>query len=125
MAPLRTADSGLAKSNGWQNCHVGPPTLSAFISDQLFSEATPVFTSSYGAELTQRVLSGLGDPVIRLPGGPLRAMRYLRNLRGPDLRRQLVMLELPRRRVDEVVGDVEALRRHLGATSLSLGRATQ
>jgi hypothetical protein len=58
----------------------------ALTSEPDYSEAMPVFTSSYGAELTHRVLCGPGDPVICFRVGPLRAMRYLRNLRGLDER---------------------------------------
>lgn len=74
----------------------------------------PTFTTYDGSELTCRVLGEPAEPVVVLPGGPLRASRYLGNLGGLDARRELVMLELPRRRVDRIVADVEALREHLG-----------
>jgi pimeloyl-ACP methyl ester carboxylesterase len=67
------------------------------------------FTTYDGSELTYHV-HGDGEPVIVIPGGPLRATRYLGNLGGLDAHRALVLLELPRRRVDQLVGDVEALR---------------
>jgi pimeloyl-ACP methyl ester carboxylesterase len=79
----------------------------------------PTFTTYDGAELTCHVL-GAGDPVVVLPGGPLRATSYLGNLGGLDASRELVMFELPRRRVDEIVADVEALREHLGAERLDI-----
>lgn len=79
----------------------------------------PTFTSYDATELTCRVL-GTGEPVVVLPGGPLRATRYLGSLGGLDATRELVMLELPRRPVDRIVADVEALRAHLGLDRLDL-----
>lgn len=79
-----------------------------------------VFTSYDGADLTYQVSAGPGTPLVCLPGGPLRATRYLGNLGELDEHRALVMFELPRRRVDEVVNDVEALRVHLGLEKLDL-----
>ena len=80
----------------------------------------PALIAVDGSDLIYRVLNGPGEPVICLPGGPLRATRYLGNLGGLDEHRKLVMLELPRRRVDEVVGDLEALRVHLGLERLDI-----
>jgi len=53
-------------------------------------------------------------------GGPLRAPRYLGNLGGLDAYRKLVVLELPPKRVDRIVADLEALRTHLGQDRLDL-----
>ncbi|MDP9241308.1 MAG: alpha/beta hydrolase [Actinomycetota bacterium] len=60
------------------------------------------------------------EPVVCLPGGPLRASRYLGNLGGLDAHRELVLLDLPPRRVDRLVGDVEALRERLGRERLDI-----
>lgn len=79
----------------------------------------PTFTSYDGTDLTCHVV-GSGEPVVVLPGGPLRATRYLGNLGGFDAYRELVLLELPQRRVDRIVDDVEALRGHLGVDRLDL-----
>jgi proline iminopeptidase len=83
------------------------------------AEQVPSFTTYDGTELTCRVL-GSGEPLVVIPGGPLLATRYLGNLGGLDAHRELVMLELPHRRVDRIVGDVEALREHLGTDQLDL-----
>lgn len=80
----------------------------------------PTFTSYDGTELTATVLGAPGEPVVVLPGGPLRHPRYLGTLGGLDAHRELVLLELPRRRVDQLVGDVEALRKHLGRDTVDL-----
>ena len=79
----------------------------------------PTFTSDDGTDLTYHV-RGSGEPVVVLPGGPLRATRYLGNLGGLDAQRQLVLFELPERRVDQLVDDLEALRGHLGVDRLDL-----
>jgi len=80
----------------------------------------PTVNGDGESELTYRILEGPGEPVICLPGGPLRATRYLRNLGGLDEFRGLVMFELPRRRIDEVVGDLETLRSDLGLRKLDI-----
>lgn len=77
-------------------------------------------TAGDGFDLKYRVGAGPGRPVICLPGGPLRATRYLGNLGGLEEHRELVMFELPRRSVDEVVDDMEALRDHLGLERLDV-----
>jgi pimeloyl-ACP methyl ester carboxylesterase len=79
----------------------------------------PTFTTYDGTELTCRVV-GNGNPLVVVPGGPLRATRYLGDLGGFGPEQELVMLELPPRRVDEIVADVEALREHLGIDRLDL-----
>ncbi|HEY3629281.1 MAG TPA: alpha/beta hydrolase [Jatrophihabitantaceae bacterium] len=80
----------------------------------------PTFTTYDGTELTATVLGGPADPVVVLPGGPLRDWHYLGNLAGLDAHRELVVLELPHRRVDQLVDDVEALRQHLGRDTLDV-----
>lgn len=59
-------------------------------------------------------------PVVVLPGGPLQLSRYLGNLGGLDARHELVVLELPHRRVDQIVPDVEALRERLGRETIDV-----
>jgi pimeloyl-ACP methyl ester carboxylesterase len=80
----------------------------------------PTFTTYDGSELTATVLGAPAEPVVVLPGGPLQASRYLGNLGGLDAHRELVVLELRHRRVDQLVGDVEALREHLGRERIDL-----
>jgi proline iminopeptidase len=79
----------------------------------------PTFTTYDGTELTCRVV-GNGNPLVVVPGGPLRETRYLGDLGGFGPDQELVMLELPNRRVDRIVADVEALREHLGVDQLDL-----
>lgn len=78
------------------------------------------FTSYGGINLNYDVLGGPGEAVVCLPGGPLRAPRYLGDLGGLDAYRKLVVLELPPKRVDRIVADLEALRTHLGQDRLDL-----
>ena len=78
------------------------------------------FTSYGGINLNYDVLAGPGEAVVCLPGGPLRAPRYLGDLGGLDAYRKLVVLELPPKRVDRIVSDLEALRTHLGQDRLDL-----
>ncbi|MFV0137639.1 alpha/beta fold hydrolase [Streptomyces sp. HMX87] len=85
----------------------------------------PAFTSYDGTELAYH-LRGEGDPLVVLPGGPLRASAYLGDLGGLSARRRLVLLDLrgtggsaapadpATYRCDRLVADVEALRVHLG-----------
>jgi len=80
----------------------------------------PTFRAYDGSELTATVLGAPAEPVVVLPGGPLQASRYLGNLGGLDAHRELVVLELPHRRVDRIVGDVEALREHLGVEAIDV-----
>lgn len=77
-------------------------------------------------------LDGAGTPVVCLPGGPMQDSAYLGDLGGLTRRRRLVRLDLrgsgssavpadeSSYRADRQVGDVEALRRHLGWEKLSL-----
>lgn len=89
------------------------------------------FASYDGTELGYHV-TGDGPPLVCLPGGPGRAAEYLRDLGGLGQSRQLVLLD-PRGvgtsadpadpatfRVDRLVGDVEALRTHLGLDRMDL-----
>jgi proline iminopeptidase len=89
------------------------------------------FSAYDGTELGYRVV-GAGDPVVCLPGGPMRASAYLGDLGGLHERRQLVMLDLrgtgssaipddpATYRCDRLVDDVEALREHLGLERMDL-----
>ena len=80
----------------------------------------PAFTTYDGAELTVTVLGAPAEPVVVLPGGPLQQSRYLGNLGGLDAHHELVVLELPHRRVDQIVPDVDALRAHLGRKTIDM-----
>ncbi|MFJ3878946.1 alpha/beta fold hydrolase [Streptomyces sp. NPDC090077] len=85
----------------------------------------PVFTTYDGTELAYRV-EGEGEPLVCLPGGAMRASRYLGDLGGLSAGRRLILLDLrgtgdsatpsdgSTYRVDHQVADVEALRLHLG-----------
>lgn len=91
----------------------------------------PTFTAPDGTRLAYHV-DGDGPPLVCLPGGPMRASSYLGNLGGLSAHRQLIRLDLrgtgesetPRDatsyRCDRLVGDVEALRVHLGLERLDL-----
>ncbi|OIJ98412.1 alpha/beta fold hydrolase [Streptomyces colonosanans] len=84
----------------------------------------PEFDAYDGTRLTYH-LRGEGDPLVVLPGGPMRAGTYLGDLGGLASRR-LVRLDLrgtgdsavpadpATYRCDRLVDDVEALRAHLG-----------
>lgn len=85
----------------------------------------PIFSAYDGTGLAYRLV-GQGEPLICLPGGPMRAARYLGDLGGLSRVRQLVLLDLrgtgdsavpqdpSTYRIDRLVDDVEALRAHLG-----------
>ncbi len=85
----------------------------------------PAFTAADGTELAYHVV-GQGIPLLCLPGGPMRASRYLGDLGGLSRQRQLVLLDLrgtgasgipsdpATYRCDRQVSDVEGLRTHLG-----------
>ncbi|MGW6543708.1 alpha/beta fold hydrolase [Streptomyces massasporeus] len=85
----------------------------------------PIFSAPDGTRLAYH-LRGAGEPLVVLPGGPMRASAYLGDLGGLDAHRQLVLLDLRGTgesekpadpgtyRCDRLVDDVEALRRHLG-----------
>jgi proline iminopeptidase len=89
------------------------------------------FASYDGTELAYRTL-GTGRPLVCLPGGPGLNPDYLGDLGGLAGRRQLVLLEVrgtgasavpgdpASYRCDAMVGDVEALRAHLGLQRMDL-----
>lgn len=85
----------------------------------------PQLSSYDGTKIGYRVL-GEGAPLVCLPGGPGRASEYFGDLGGLSRSRQLVMPDTrgtgesedaadpASYRCDRLVGDVEALRQHLG-----------
>ncbi|MFE9642875.1 alpha/beta fold hydrolase [Streptomyces sp. NPDC006365] len=85
----------------------------------------PAFAADDGTELAYHVV-GEGEPLLCLPGGPMRASAYLGDLGGLSRHRQLVLLDLrgtgdsaipadpATYRCDRQGPDAEALRRHLG-----------
>jgi pimeloyl-ACP methyl ester carboxylesterase len=91
----------------------------------------PTFTAPDGTELAYHVV-GEGEPLLCLPGGPMRASAYLGDLGGLSGQRRLVMLDLrgtgdsgipadsATYRCDRQVGDVEAFRDHLGLDRVDL-----
>ncbi|NJP52037.1 alpha/beta hydrolase [Streptomyces sp. SBST2-5] len=91
----------------------------------------PIFTAPDGTTLACH-LRGEGEPLVVLPGGPMRASAYLGNLGGLDAHRRLALLDLrgtgdssvPKDpstyRCDRLVDDVEALRVHLGLERMDL-----
>ena len=95
----------------------------------------PAFPAPDGTEIAYHVLGSGSDsaaPVICLPGGPMRASAYLGDLGGLAAHRQLILLDLrgtgesghpadsASYRCDRQVGDVEALREHLGLDRIEL-----
>jgi proline iminopeptidase len=90
----------------------------------------PTFSAPDGTQLAYRV-TGDGDPVVCLPGGPADSL-YLGHLGGLAAHRQLVVLDLrgtgrsaipedtSSYRCDRLVDDVEALRVHLGLPRMDL-----
>ncbi len=90
-----------------------------------------MFSAPDGTELAYREL-GAGDPVVCLPGGPMRDSKYLGNLGGLSARHRLILLDLrgtgasaipedtASYRCDRLVGDVEALRVHLKLDRMNL-----
>ncbi|MER5636516.1 alpha/beta hydrolase [Kitasatospora sp. NPDC002227] len=89
------------------------------------------FTAYDGTALAFRTL-GDGPPLLCLPGGPGRAAEYLGDLGGLAAHRTLILpdtrgtgssampADLSTCRVDRLVADVEALRRHLGLDRVDL-----
>ncbi|MBR8639904.1 alpha/beta hydrolase [Streptomyces tuirus] len=85
----------------------------------------PIFSAPDGTGLACHV-RGEGEPLVVLPGGPMRATAYLGNLGGLDAHHRLLLLDLrgtgqsevpadpATYRCDRLVDDVEALRCHLG-----------
>ncbi|SMF44507.1 alpha/beta fold hydrolase [Streptomyces sp. Amel2xC10] len=95
----------------------------------------PNITAPDGTRLAYHVIGkddGESDPLVVLPGGPMRASRYLGDLGGLAERRRLVLLDLrgtgdsevpadpASYRCDRQVEDVEALRLHLGLERMDL-----
>ncbi|MFI8962902.1 alpha/beta fold hydrolase [Streptomyces sp. NPDC053493] len=91
----------------------------------------PQFTTYDGTRLSYRI-QGEGDPLVVLPGGPMRDAGYLGDLGGLTAYRTLIVLD-PRGtggsdvpadpescRCDRQVADVEALRVHLGLDRFDL-----
>ncbi|MFI6601575.1 alpha/beta fold hydrolase [Nonomuraea sp. NPDC050536] len=91
----------------------------------------PCFPSYDGTELAYREY-GQGEPLICLPGGPMRDSAYLGELGGLSAHRRLIVLDLrgtgrsaepedpATYRCDRLVDDVEALRVHLGLDRMDL-----
>ncbi|MPY34746.1 alpha/beta hydrolase [Streptomyces adustus] len=85
----------------------------------------PTFAAPDGTELAYHV-RGEGEPLVVLPGGPMRESRYLGDLGGLTEHRRLILLDLrgtgdsaapadpAAYRCDRLVDDVEALRVRLG-----------
>ncbi|WP_351224458.1 alpha/beta hydrolase [Streptomyces sp. NPDC002133] len=85
----------------------------------------PIISAPDGTSLAYHV-EGEGEPLICLPGGPMRASAYFGDLGGLTAHRTLVKLDLrgtgdsavpadpATYRCDRLVDDVEALRAHLG-----------
>ncbi|WP_331766191.1 alpha/beta hydrolase [Embleya sp. NBC_00896] len=90
----------------------------------------PTFTAPDGTRLAYRT-HGAGDPLVCIPGGPTDS-RYLGDLGGLSARRRLIVPDLrgtgrsaipedtSSYRCDRLVGDVEALREHLGLPRMDL-----
>jgi pimeloyl-ACP methyl ester carboxylesterase len=93
--------------------------------------AVPRFRSWDRTELAYRVV-GSGSPLVCIPGGPGQAVEYFDDLGGLSHRHTLILLDnrgtgalqTPHDhttfRVDRLVEDVEALRRHLGLDQMDL-----
>lgn len=91
----------------------------------------PVFAAPDGTPLAHHV-RGEGEPLVVLPGGPMRASEYLGDLGGLTAHRRLVLLDLrgtgdssvpadpATYRCDRQVEDVEALRIHLGLERMDI-----
>ncbi|MFJ3307045.1 alpha/beta fold hydrolase [Streptomyces sp. NPDC086549] len=91
----------------------------------------PTFTAPDGTHLAYHV-RGEGEPLVVVPGGPMRASVYLEDLGGLTAHRRLVLLDLrgtgdsavptdpATYRCDHMVDDVEALRAHMGLEHMDL-----
>ncbi|MFG2960161.1 alpha/beta fold hydrolase [Streptomyces sp. NPDC048291] len=85
----------------------------------------PTFAAADGTRLAYHV-RGEGEPLVVLPGGPMRASVYLGDLGGLTAHRRLILLDLrgtgdsavpadpASYRCDRLVDDVEMLRAHMG-----------
>ncbi|MFF5302580.1 alpha/beta fold hydrolase [Streptomyces sp. NPDC013161] len=91
----------------------------------------PTLTATDGTELAYHV-RGEGEPLVVLPGGPMRASTYLGDLGGLAAHRRLILLDLRGTgdsavpadrtscRCDRLVDDVEVLRAHMGLDHMDL-----
>lgn len=91
----------------------------------------PTFTAYDGTELAYHE-KGEGEPLLCVPGGPMRASAYFGDLGGLTAHRRLILLDLrgtgdsavpadpATYRCDRLVDDVEALREHLGLEEVDL-----
>ncbi|MET7568931.1 alpha/beta hydrolase [Streptomyces sp. NPDC005492] len=91
----------------------------------------PTFTATDGTELAYHV-QGVGEPLLVLPGGPMRASAYLGDLGGLAAHRRLILLDLrgtgdsaapadpASYRCDRLVDDVEVWRAHMGLDHMDL-----
>ena len=96
-----------------------------------YDREMPDFVAPDAAQLAFHTV-GTGDPLVCLPGGPMKASAYLGDLGGLSSHRTLHLLDLrgtgdspapadaATYRVDRQVDDVEALRAHLGLEQLDL-----
>ncbi|WP_199272585.1 alpha/beta fold hydrolase [Streptomyces broussonetiae] len=91
----------------------------------------PTFTTTDGTRLAYH-LRGEGEPLVVLPGGPMRASAYLEDLGGLTAHRRLALLDLrgtgdsavpadpATYRCDRMVEDVETWRAHMGLEHMDL-----
>ncbi|WP_079063856.1 alpha/beta fold hydrolase [Streptomyces sp. NRRL F-4489] len=91
----------------------------------------PVFTAPDGTALAYHRV-GKGEPLLCIPGGPMRASAYIGDLGGLAEHRQLIRLDLrgtgesgvpadpATYRCDRQVADIEALRAHLGLEEVDI-----
>ncbi|MER5936029.1 alpha/beta hydrolase [Streptomyces sp. NPDC001928] len=91
----------------------------------------PTFSASDGTRIAYH-LRGEGEPLLVVPGGPMRASAYLGDLGGLAAHRQLVLLDLrgtgdsaapedpATYRCDHMVDDVEVLRDHMGLAHMDV-----
>ncbi len=91
----------------------------------------PAFSAYDGTKLAYHE-KGEGEPLLCVPGGPMRASAYLGDLGGLTAHRRLILLDLRGTgdsavpddvagyRCDRLVDDIEALREHLGLDQVDL-----
>ncbi|QHC25083.1 alpha/beta fold hydrolase [Streptomyces sp. GS7] len=92
----------------------------------------PTFSAPDGTQLAYQEQGEGGEPLLCIPGGPMRAAAYLGDLGGLSRHRRLIMLDLrgtggsavpadpATYRCDRQVDDVESLRAHLGTDRVDL-----